>query len=607
MLKRIIYSIWRYTFGAILYRFPLFLATLILLDPKKYDPSNIFSYFTGMDLLFTIESDCITGLTYTRNDFYYALLVAWIAVAIVCMIDSVLRMGGGNKTRKITLATICSTWYVILAFVFLLRRFLIWTFGMQITNESLGFLLETNGEESWGFIKSFLLNWQGAKWLIKFILTLLIIGLAEWIWAKWRHKLTHNRIACTITSIVISLLLPIGIISINNYEYVGWLSGQNTLSSVIIAIRDYEKNKLLSENFYENIKRVDEEQQAAYCTDDSLDVIFVIGESFIRHHASLYGYSLPTTPLLQQEERKGNLIAFNNVVSPANGTTVSVTNMLSLNSLANGEKWYDYVFFPQLFHKAGYKVLLFDNQHGIDKSNSGSFYQMYSSITTSRCYDYIADDIWNYDREAVAAVLPFIEKERGKTFYLIHLMGQHVGYEERSPIDDRKFKPNDIKRSEPWITEDMRKLIAYYDNAVLQTDKVLGKLFNSFRNRKAVLIFVSDHGEEVFDYRPMFGRRPMDPKMKKQYAHNMYDVPCVVWMSDKYKSEYPEKAQALYKSKSKPYSHDRIGHLTLSLGRITTPYYRPIDDISNEQFLPTKRLVGKIDYDSLMQTAVIKR
>ena len=53
------------------------------------------------------------------------------------------------------------------------------------------------------------------------------------------------------------------------------------------------------------------------CQDvDSVDLILVIGESYIKSHAGIYGYRLNTTPCMEQEMNRGNLFAFDDVLSP---------------------------------------------------------------------------------------------------------------------------------------------------------------------------------------------------------------------------------------------------------------------------------------------------
>ena len=95
---------------------------------------------------------------------------------------------------------------------------------------------------------------------------------------------------------------------------------------------------------------------------DSINIIYILGESYIKHHASIYGYNLPTTPFMKSEKEKGQLIAFTDVVAPFNLTTFVQKNTFCCNSIADGEKWYETPFFPILFKKNNYNVTFWDNQ-----------------------------------------------------------------------------------------------------------------------------------------------------------------------------------------------------------------------------------------------------
>lgn len=82
------------------------------------------------------------------------------------------------------------------------------------------------------------------------------------------------------------------------------------------------------------------------CSFRSPEIVLILGESYDKHHAALYGYPLPTTPRLLRERSAGRLFPFTDVVSPAN-LTVSV--MQSLFTMASRDRqtiWYDTPLFP---------------------------------------------------------------------------------------------------------------------------------------------------------------------------------------------------------------------------------------------------------------------
>ena len=63
------------------------------------------------------------------------------------------------------------------------------------------------------------------------------------------------------------------------------------------------------------------------CTFRSPNIIFIIGESYNRHHAQIYGYDKPTTPEQDRLERSGMLNKFTDVIAPWNLTSYVFKNV----------------------------------------------------------------------------------------------------------------------------------------------------------------------------------------------------------------------------------------------------------------------------------------
>ena len=80
------------------------------------------------------------------------------------------------------------------------------------------------------------------------------------------------------------------------------------------------------------------------------NIILVIGESFNKHHSSLYHYKKMTNPLLTKEKEKGNLFVYNNVIAPYNLTSLVIKNVFSTNSIMNNQQWFDMPVFPVIFN-----------------------------------------------------------------------------------------------------------------------------------------------------------------------------------------------------------------------------------------------------------------
>ena len=593
---RIVQIVWRFSIGAVINYLPLFVASVILLSPVCFSANDSSTYFTGLSNLLYLGDDYVVRLT--RNDLFFVLFVAFAAVMVANLLKRYTK-----ASLSLSVRIFC---YVLLILTFMVRRFLLWTFDMDITTETLSMFVETNGTESMGFAKTFLFTWQGAKYFVKMLLIAFAIGGAEWLWTTKKCKsILNKRLTKGLMTFVAVLLAPVAVISAIDYPETKGVTGQNTVSCIAAAMKGMKESAEDAGKFYVMTERVARMSDVAECGDDSIDVVLVLGESLIRHHASIYGYGIPTTPCMQRENASGNLVVFSDVMSPFPSTTPSMKNMFCLNNYAKNERWYDSVFWPLLFRKAGYGTYVFDNQRGADKHYNGSFYEMYNVKVARPSFSHVADEAHYFDMEMLSSIRSVAAASEKKTFLFFHLLGQHFPFDNKCPDDEKVFTSRDIKRSELWLTEKMKSYIANHDNAVRHTDKTLGALFELYRYRKAVIVFFSDHGEEVYDYRGRSDRPPMNAGMKRQFALCQHAIPFVVWMSDRYKSAYPEAAMQVLKAKDRPYSHDLIGQMMLHLARIKSPYYRGADDVLSSDYQQSKRVihVGEmtLDYDSLMQ------
>ena len=149
------------------------------------------------------------------------------------------------------------------------------------------------------------------------------------------------------------------------------------MTGIYTSYKSLKAKQIERKHFYSIINYIDSHKNIAVCTDSTINVLFVVGESFNKYHASIYGYSLNTTPNLENELEAKNLIVFDDVISPFNSTTPSLKNLMCLNSVSNREMWYNSVFWLQLFKKSGYNVYVWDNQKSFDSHYSASFYEMY--------------------------------------------------------------------------------------------------------------------------------------------------------------------------------------------------------------------------------------
>ena len=111
-----------------------------------------------------------------------------------------------------------------------------------------------------------------------------------------------------------------------------------------------------------------------------------------------------------------------------------------------------------------------------------------------------------------------------------------------------------------------------YDNTVLDVDNLLADVIRHLAQsgRKALLFYVSDHGESLGENGDYFHGKPVAVAPKEQFS-----VPFVVWFSDAYR-QTPEGAALAQRvaeaaNSDKAVSHDHIFHSVLGCAGVVSP------------------------------------
>ena len=340
------------------------------------------------------------------------------------------------------------------------------------------------------------------------------------------------------------------------------------------------------------------------CSHRSPLIALVIGESYNRHHSALYGYHVPTTPKQVEREHNGELTVFTNVVSPWNITTNAFNHMFSLHYYGAERAWASYPLFPQLFRQAGYYVSFISNQfeqRGMNTffNQTGGFF-LNDRILCDRQFDYRNRCVRHDDMAFLKECLPMLQIEE-RTFRLdiIHLHGQHFEYEDRYPSSEEVFRQRQYRRR--GLSRSQRKTVAHYDNATLHNDKVLDAILQFYENRSAIVIFLSDHGEEVYDDLPVKGR--LYGELTARQVHQEFEIPFWIWCSPSYREQHPDVVTLVKDAAQQPFITDRLPHLLLYLAGIACPDYdERLNLLSSKYDVSVPRqLEGIADYDALIK------
>ena len=513
--------------------------------------------------------------------------------------------------------------YAFLITLFSVNIFLRLTFGLTLSPLIILMIGETNASEASEFASTFLL---GKSAYITYFVVILLIALLffEKRLNAFLHRLPCKKYISSIGVTLLSIMLLGGAIQIGKLIKLYQCDSINDLAEWSIEnnplLIDYVTGSLYAikgplaaekENEKAIISCKEAQKQKHTLVNDSIPgvtMVYILGESYIKYHSSIYGYPHKTTPVFEREMERGNLFAFNDVVACSNATTVVAKNTFSLNCIADGEKWYDKPFFPVIFKQAGFDVSMYDNQADFDLNADFTFSLnsfLYNKEIIPLAYDYLCPNTYKYDEEMIDAFLKRFKSDGKNSLVILHLMGQHIQTKERYPLtpENIHFTRDSIHRNEPYMNDYKRFLIASYDNATYYNDRIIGKIFERLKDENAVVVYFADHGDEVYDYRDSEGRNDGD-----DYASILkyqFDVPMIIWCSDSYKALHPELVTAIGDATDKPYLPDVIGHSLFRLAGIQTPYYIEDRDVTSPHYKPRKRIAvstaREYDYDAIVK------
>ena len=317
------------------------------------------------------------------------------------------------------------------------------------------------------------------------------------------------------------------------------------------------------------------------------EVIVVIGESAHRNHHSLYGYPLPTTPSL--DSLASNLFIFSDAIGSSMATAGNMERILSFkeddDSFGDG---LEYPLVIDLFNAMDYHTYWLSNQERTGSvSNTSGVMAMNADVIRYVGADNSEDVLsLRYD----GALLPYLDmvledKERYKLIFL-HLLGSHVEYKSRYPKEYGVFSADDEFSTFhfSWLDQKKAARRAEYDNSIHYTDSLLGQIIGraSLSSRPSLVIYFSDHGEEVYDNSSFSGRN-----------ENTVQVPFIIYANPAYLARNPQKADELKKAVDRPLSTANFVHILINLTGGSYFCYDPALDALSDQFRVRPRHVDE--------------
>jgi heptose-I-phosphate ethanolaminephosphotransferase len=282
---------------------------------------------------------------------------------------------------------------------------------------------------------------------------------------------------------------------------------------------------------------------------------------------------------------------YEDVVAPQVHTIPVIRSILSMSETGHPANFTQKPSLYELFNRAGYDTYLITNQ-GFSEDCKSS----YDILFTLANKKYNLAQYEQHD-DIVLPVLDTILKEPQKNkLILIHLIGSHMAYEFRYPKEFIVFnnKKDGLVADAPYRDDKAKKAIDKYDNSVLYNDFIINSVIQALKGlhqQDAAMVYFSDHGEELYDYREFAGHA------YEKVSPVMCEVPFVVWMSPLYRRF---RSDLIFDKKRKYSTEDFI----YSISDLAGLGYKDYDDtrsLFSVNYNLRERYVGEKKYEHIKE------
>ena len=325
-----------------------------------------------------------------------------------------------------------------------------------------------------------------------------------------------------------------------------------------------------------HLKEVDVAQVSKH---DKQLFVLIIGESASRNHMSLYNYHRNTNPKLKL---RNDIIIFSDVISSYTYTIPSILSIITNSNMENELNYDERTDLIDVFHSIGFKTFWISNQPPIGISESlisaigynKASYSKFVNLTSNSTYE--SDIKSSYDEKLLEPFVNALNDKASKKLIVLHLLGNHIKYDRRYPKKFNIFKGSNGRQ----------RTIDEYNNSIVYNDYVLDSIFNLVSQNSidnpdliASSIYISDHGENVYDEEGLLGHSYIKSMVKSNV-----EIPMILWLSPSFIASDSLKVSTIKSNVNKPFMSDDLFHSILDLNTIEFSDYYKQRSLFNTQY-----------------------
>ena len=430
-----------------------------------------------------------------------------------------------------------------------------------LTSDIILAMAQTNGDESLEYVQAHGNIW----WIAAFVFTLFLVAFYLMLLAKAgvnRARHFRGRFTAGVFLFVVSIYDLVNVVP--QVPYIA----TSVLKVTGVQLREFENYSRRAserEKMLASLPPIsaDSRHQGIY--------VLVLGESENRDHMQCYGYGRETTPYMEKLLDDPDTVFFEKSYSSFPQTVPALTYALSGKNQYNGAPLTDSFSIIEIARRAGFDVWWISNQRKF-----GVYETPISVISSSASHEIWLNNTAKmyslfYDEDLVDRIPSFSPSSSKNVLVIIHLMGSHERYNERTPDSAKVFHGSPDQRTD------------WYDDTILYTDNNLKRICEKFEAQPGfrALVYMSDHGEDVteqFDHNPA------------KFTFPMVRIPLMVKLSESYSRDNPETLKALRANSSRVWTNDLTFDLMCGLmGFNSVAQYEKGFDISSKHYSLTER------------------
>ena len=442
-------------------------------------------------------------------------------------------------------------------------------------------LMNTSVEEVIQFIKMSLGPWEVAG----LVLVCAVIAL-PFVVLKRLPSMSFSRRSMVIG---LGLMLPFLLVNILLMNWHWGVSQMPYTEFVISSVKEYERNRGFR-HACEN-KGLPSVVSANVPTNELPNVVIVLGESSTRNNWHLYGYERHTTPRMDEICASGEGVALTDVVGIVPDTVYALSFLLTdvtFETLTKGS-W----TIAEVMRRAGYATVAISNQQTWE-GNATLLGTIFNGCEKKVSMLKEKKGLPHYDESMVSYLRSELSKP-GPLAAFIHLAGMHYPVQNACPKEEKHFDDTIESEVLEGLSAFKRDRRNRYDDGILYEDKVLGMIVDVLKenDQPSIMFFISDHGES-----------PRADGWRVYTDTDVYELPCVFWMSPKYQRQFPKIVSALRAAINKPLQPDMLTGGLLEMAQIE------LSTLNTMSFLhpdfkcrvPRKIDKGRLNYEAVKKS-----